>query len=173
MVVFFLCCSDEVLHVVTPSSIDPTLLRRYNELFDAVTRARRDKKKKYALPSSSFFILFCFLSFCVYSCNVYVAYHLLFFCCVLSYFFSRRDLVAFKDEFGDITVGHVGESFWAYGTPSTCLAYIGVSMLADRFKGSQTMIVPYNLCVSVLANHTTHPHLICLIVLYPIFHLSH
>src|ERR1041384_5970820 len=80
------------------------------------------------------------------------------------YIFSRRDLVAFKDEFGDITVGHVGESFWAYGTLITRLTNIGVSMLAERFKGSQTMVVPYNLCVSVLANPTTHPHHICLIV---------
>ena len=45
--------ADEDLPVVTPSSIDPALLRRYNELYDAVTRARRDKKKKYDI--------FCFL----------------------------------------------------------------------------------------------------------------
>ena len=105
-------------------------------------------------------------------CKVYVAYHL-FFRYVFSYIFSRRDLVAFKDEFGDITVGHVGESFWAYGTLSTRLANIGVSMLAERFKGSQTMIVPYNLCVSVLANHTTRLHLICLILCLPFFQMSH
>ena len=39
--------ADEELPIVTPSSIDPALLRRYNELYDAVTRARRDNKKKY------------------------------------------------------------------------------------------------------------------------------
>ena len=118
------------------------------------------------------FYIGLFSFFCVNSCNVYVAYHP-FFCCVLSYIFSRRDLVAFKDEFGDITVGHVGESFWAYGTLSTRLANIVVSMLAERFKGSQTMIVPYNLCVSVLANHTTRLHLIRLILCLPFFQMSH
>ena len=39
--------ADEELPVVTPSSIDPALMRRYNELYDAVTRARRDNKRKY------------------------------------------------------------------------------------------------------------------------------
>ena len=45
--------ADENLPVVTPSSIDPALLKRYNELYDAVIRARKDKKKKYDI--------FCFL----------------------------------------------------------------------------------------------------------------
>ena len=39
--------ADEELPVVTPLRIDPALMRRYNELYDAVTKARRDKKKKY------------------------------------------------------------------------------------------------------------------------------
>ena len=72
----FLCCSDEELPVVTPSSIDPAHLRRYNELFDAVTRARRDKKKKYVLCSCPYIRLFFF-------CKVNIAFYL--FCCVFSY----------------------------------------------------------------------------------------
>ncbi|KAI5006615.1 hypothetical protein ZWY2020_033858 [Hordeum vulgare] len=38
--------TDHELPVVTPSSIDPSLLKRYNELYTAITRARRDNKKK-------------------------------------------------------------------------------------------------------------------------------
>ena len=74
--------------MVTPCSIDPALLRRYNELFDAVTRARRDKKKKYALPASSFFYIGLFYFFVLILCKVYVAYHL-FFRCVFSYIFHE------------------------------------------------------------------------------------
>ena len=59
----FLCCSGEELPVVTPSSIDPALLRRYNELFDAVTRARRDKKKKYVLYFHLYIWLFFFVRY--------------------------------------------------------------------------------------------------------------
>ena len=45
--IVFTLYADEELPVVTPSSIDPALMRRYNELYDAITRARRDKKKQY------------------------------------------------------------------------------------------------------------------------------
>ena len=75
----FLCCSDEELPVVTPASIDPTLLRRYNELFDAVMRARRDKKKKYVLFFSPLYLFFFVFNFC----KVHVSYYL--FCCAFSY----------------------------------------------------------------------------------------
>src|SRR4051812_28896279 len=108
-----------------------------------------------------FFLLRPFyICFFFNSSKVHVAYYL-FPLCFFLYF--RRDLVAFKDEFGDITIGHVGESFWSYGTLSTRLANLGVSMLAERFKGSQTMIVPYNLCVSIFINFITRPPRLCLL----------
>ena len=47
---------DDKLHVVTPSSIDPALLKRYHELYTAVTRARKDKKKKYGFLEIVLFI---------------------------------------------------------------------------------------------------------------------
>ena len=69
----FLCFLDEELPIVTSSSIDPALLRRYNELFDVVTRARRDKKKKYVLSLRPYIWL---LYFCFYFCKVHATYYL-------------------------------------------------------------------------------------------------
>ena len=40
--IFFI--TDDELLVVTLSSIDPALVKRYNELYAAVTRVRKDKK---------------------------------------------------------------------------------------------------------------------------------
>ena len=52
--IFFI--TDDELPVVTPSSIDPALLKRYNELYAVVTRARKDKKKKYGFLEIVLFI---------------------------------------------------------------------------------------------------------------------
>jgi hypothetical protein len=52
--IFFI--TDDELPVVTPSSIDLALLKRYNELYAAVTRARKDKKKKYGFLEIVLFI---------------------------------------------------------------------------------------------------------------------
>ena len=58
-----------------------------------------------------------------------------------------RDMIAFKTELGDITIGEVGQSFWDKGMLTTRLVDLGVSLLVDKFKGSSTMVVPYHICV--------------------------
>ena len=58
-----------------------------------------------------------------------------------------RDMVAFKTEMGDISIGEVGQSFWDKGMLTTRLVDLGVSLLVDKFKGSPTMVVPYHICV--------------------------
>ena len=58
-----------------------------------------------------------------------------------------RDMIAFKTEMGDITIGEVGQSFWDKGMLTTRLVDLGVSLLVDKFKGSPTMVVPYHICV--------------------------
>ena len=52
--IFFI--TDDELPVVTPSSIDPALLKRYNELYASVTRVQKDKKKKYVFLEVVLFI---------------------------------------------------------------------------------------------------------------------
>lgn len=63
--IFFI--ADDELPVVTPSSIDPALLKRYNELYAAITRARKDKKKKYGFFRNCFvhmyYLIFVFTHF--------------------------------------------------------------------------------------------------------------
>ena len=58
-----------------------------------------------------------------------------------------RDMVAFKTEMGDISIGVVGQSFWDKGMLTTRLVDLGVSLLVDKFKGSPTMVAPYHICV--------------------------
>jgi hypothetical protein len=60
-----------------------------------------------------------------------------------------RDMIAFKTEVADITIGEVGQSFWDKGMLTTGLVDLGVSLLVDKFKGSPTMVVPYHICVSM------------------------
>ena len=58
-----------------------------------------------------------------------------------------RDMIAFKTEMGDISIGEVGQSFWDKGMLTTRLVDLGVSLLVDKFKRSPTMVVPYHICV--------------------------
>ena len=60
---------------------------------------------------------------------------------------KSRDMIAFKTEMGDISIGEVGQSFWDKGMLTTRLVDLGVSLLVDKFKGSPTMVVPYHICV--------------------------
>lgn len=59
------------------------------------------------------------------------------------------DMIAFKTEVVDITIGKVGQSFWDNGMLTTSLVDLGVSLLVDKFKGSPTMVVLYPICVSM------------------------
>jgi len=52
--IFFII--DDELPGVTPSSIDPALLKRYNELYAAVMRVWKDKKRKYGFLEIVLFI---------------------------------------------------------------------------------------------------------------------
>ncbi|KAE8821736.1 hypothetical protein D1007_00144 [Hordeum vulgare] len=97
--------ADHELPVVTPSSIDPSLLKRYNELYTAITRARRDNKKK--------------------------------------------DMIDFRTEVADITIGEVGQPFWNRGMLTTSLVNFNISLLGDKFKGSPTMVVLFHICSSI------------------------
>ena len=58
-----------------------------------------------------------------------------------------RDMIAFRTEMGDISIGEVGQSFWDKGMLTTRLVDLGVSLLVDKFKRSPTMVVPYHICV--------------------------
>ena len=58
-----------------------------------------------------------------------------------------RDMIAFKTEVADTTIGEVGQSFWDKGMLTTSLVDLGVSLLVDKFKGSPTMVAPYHICV--------------------------
>ena len=58
-----------------------------------------------------------------------------------------RDMIAFKTEMADITIGEVGQSFWDKGMLTTSLVDLGVSLMIDKFKGSPTMVAPYHICV--------------------------
>ena len=58
-----------------------------------------------------------------------------------------RDLIAFKTEMADITIGEVGHSFLDKGMLTTSLVDLGVSLLVDKFKRSPTMVVLYHICV--------------------------
>ena len=58
-----------------------------------------------------------------------------------------RDIIAFKTEMGDISIGEVGQSFWDKGMLTTRLVDLGVCLLVDKFKGSLTMVAPYHICV--------------------------
>ena len=64
-------------------------------------------------------------------------------------FFKKRtrDMIAFKTELADITIGEVGQSFWDKGMLTIGLVDLRVSLLVDKFKGSPTMVVPYHICV--------------------------
>ena len=58
-----------------------------------------------------------------------------------------RDMIAFKTEMDDISIGELGQSFWDKGMLTTGLVNLGVSLLVDKFKRSPTMVVPYHICV--------------------------
>ena len=60
-----------------------------------------------------------------------------------------RDMISFKTDMADITIGEVGQSFWDKGMLTTSLVDLGVSLLVDKFKGSPTMVVPYHISVSM------------------------